>query len=204
MVYGMPFRLRYAGLLLVLLFFSLSAGCISFGPPPKENQGELKAVQTAGGPIEDITFRNASRVSLDVAMKALPAAEQEGGIDIKGMTIRRIWGYGVDSSGLARTWVLGLKGGGTTTLLAYGEGEWKVLDLPATIPEEEVKIHELLSPQDLFRRNLNTIVREMNRLRVGEGDLVLDQNTYQVIIHSVSESSTLYFNAKTGELIPSP
>jgi hypothetical protein len=199
MVYGMPFRLRYAGLLLLLLLFSLSAGCISFGPPPGETQGGLKAVQTAGGPIEDITSREAPRVSLDDAMKVLPG--QEGGIGIEGMTITRIWGYGVDSSGLARAWVLGLEGGGKTTLLAYGEGEWKVLDLPTTLPEGEVKIREILSPQDLFRKNLNTIVREMSNLKVGEADLTLDGITYQVIIHSASESTTLSFSAKTGELI---
>jgi hypothetical protein len=202
-------RVRYAALLLVfLVLFSLHAGCISFGPPPpKGDQGSListRTGQTGEGPIQDITSRTAPRVSLDDAMVSLPAAEQEGGFDITGMTITKIWGYGVDSAGLARTWVLGLQGGGKTTLLTYSEGEYKVLDLPTTLPQEEVKIKELISPEDLFRRNLNTIVREMNRLRVGEGDLTLDQNTYQVTIHSASESSTLSFNAKTGELIPSP
>jgi hypothetical protein len=120
------------------------------------------------------------------------------------MTINEVWGYGVDSAGLARTWVLGMQGAGKTTLLAYSEGEWTVLDLPTTLPQEEVKIKELVSPQDLFRQNLNTIVKEMNRLRVGESDLTLDQDTYQIAIHSALERSTLSFNAKTGELIPSP
>lgn len=202
-------RVKFAGLLfLVLILFSLHAGCISIGPAPnpapKGDQGSLKSTQTGEGPIQDITSRNAPKVSLDDAIGALPAAAQEGGIDINGMTITRIWGYGVDSAGLARTWVLGMQGGGKTSLLTYSEGEYKVLDLPTTLPQEEVKIKELISPQDLFRRNLNTIIKEMNRLRVGESDLTLDQNTYQVTIHSASESSTLSFNAKTGELIPSP
>jgi hypothetical protein len=198
-------RARYAALILVfLLLFSLHAGCISFGPPPTKDQGSLKSPQADEGSIQDITSRNAPKVSLNDAIGSLPAAEQEGGIDIGGMVITKIWGYGVDSGGLARTWVLGMQGGGKTTLLSYTEGEYKVLDLPTTLPQEEMKIKELVSPQDLFRRNLNTIVREMNRLRVGESDLTMDRNTYQVTIHSASESSTLIFNARTGELMASP
>lgn len=120
------------------------------------------------------------------------------------MTITRVWGYHVDSAGLAKTWVLGMQGDGKTTLLPYTEGEFRELDLPTTLPQGEVKINELISPQDLFKRNLNTIVKEMNRLKVGECDLTLTQNTYQVTLHSESQSSTLSFNAKTGDLIPSP
>ena len=198
-------RVKFAGLLvLFLILLFLHAGCISFGPAPKGDQGDLKTIQTVESPIQDITSRNAPKVSLDDAIGALPAAEQEGAIDTSGMVITRIWGYGVDSAGLARTWVLGMQGDGKTALLSYSEGEYKVLDLPTTLPQEEVKIKELISPQDLFRRNLNTIVKEMNRLRVGESDLTLDRNTYQVTIHSASESSTLSFNAGTGELISSP
>jgi hypothetical protein len=205
-VYGMLSRVRYAALLLLfLLLFSLHTGCISIGPPPpKGDEGDLKSVPTSPigeGPIQDITSRNAPKVSLDDAISSLPAAVQEGGFDIKGMTITKVWGYGVDSAGLGKTWVLGMQRSGKTTLLTFSEGEYRVLDLPTTLPEEEVKIKELISPQDLFRRNLISIVREMNRLKVGECDLTLDQNTYQVTIHSASESSTLSFNAKTGELI---
>jgi hypothetical protein len=199
-------RVKFAGLLLLflLVLFSLHAGCIKIGPPPpREEQGDLRSVQPTGTPLRDITSRNAPKVSLEDAIGALPAAEQEGGIDTRGMTISQVWGYGLDSAGLARTWVLGLQGGGKTTLLCYTEGEYKVLDLPAVLPQGEVKIKELISPQELFRRNLNTIIQEMNRVGVGEADLALDGKTYQVIIHSGSKSSTLSFNAKTGELIPS-
>ena len=164
-------RVKFAGLLfLFLILLFLQAGCISFGPAPKGDQGDLKTVQATESPIQDITSRNAPKVSLDDAIGALPAAEQEGGFDTSGMVITRVWGYGVDSAGLARTWVLGMQGGGKTTLLSYTEGEFKVLDLPTTLPQEEMKMKELVSPQDLFRRNLNTIVREMNRLRVGESE----------------------------------
>jgi hypothetical protein len=203
-VYGMLSRVRYAGLLLLLLLlFSLSTGCISFGPAPSGNQGSLSSPRTTQGPLQDITSRNAPKVTLDDAIAALPSAGQEG-IDTEGLIITEIWGYGVDSSGLARTWVLGMEGGGNTTLLSYSDGEWKVLDLPTILPQEEVKIKELTSPQDLFRKNLNTIVKAMNQLRVGEADLTLSQGTYQITVHSASESLTLTFNAKTGELVPSP
>jgi hypothetical protein len=201
-------RVKFAGLLfLFLILFSLHAGCISFGPPPpKGDQGSLKSTpagQAGEGPIQDITSRNAPKVSLDDAIVSLPAAEQEGGFDVKGMTITMIWGYGVDSAGLARTWVLGMQGEGKTTLLTYSEGGWTVLDLPTNLPQEEIKIKELISPQDLFKRNLISIVGEMNRLRINECDLTLEENTYQITIHSESERSTLSFNAKTGEKVKS-
>ena len=199
-------RARYAALLLVLLLlFSLHAGCISFGPPPPaKDQGSPKGPQVTEGSIQDITSRNAPKVSLSDAVVSLPGATQDGGIDIAGMVITKVWGYGVDSSGLARTWVFGMQGNGRTMLLTYSEGEYRVLDLPTPLPPNELKINELISPQDLFKKNLNTIVKEMNRLMVGECDFALDQDSYQVTIHSATESSALSFNAKTGELIPSP
>lgn len=209
-VYGMGFRVKFAYLLLLLLVLSLLfAGCISFGPPPpatprKPDEGGLTSVPTGEGGIQDITARNAPKVSLGDAVDAITAAGQDGTADTAGMTITKIWGYGVDSSGLGRTWVLGMQGGGRTTLLSFNEGEVKELDLPTALPPGEVKVGELLSPQDLYRKNMNTIVLEMNRLRVGESDLSLDEDSYEVIIHSASESSTLSFSAKTGELIPSP
>ena len=112
-------------------------------------------------------------------------------------------GIGVDSSGLAGTWVLGMAGGGNTTLLSYSEGEWKSLDIPdPNLPDGEVKIDQLLSPQALFKQDYLPITREMTRLNVVEmRELTLDQNTYQVTIQSASDSSTLSFNAMTGELI---
>jgi hypothetical protein len=196
-------RVKFAGLLLFLLF--LCAGCISIGPPPpREDQGGLAVPQTSENPIQDITSRNAPKVSLDDALGTLPAAEQEGAINVGGLPITKVWGYGVDSAGLARTWVLGTRGGGRTALFTYTEGEWRELDLPTSLPQEEVKIKDLMSPQELFRENLRAIVREMDRMRVGECDLTLDQDTYQITIHSASESLTLSFSAKTGELIPSP
>ncbi len=197
-------RARYAGLLLLLLFFSLAAGCISFGPAPSRTEGGLSSAQTNVSPIHDVTSRNAPKVSLDDAIGALRAASQEG-IDTTGMNITRIWGYGVDSSGLATTWVLGMRGGGNTELLSYSGGEWKVVDLPLTLPDEEVNLTEIVSPQELFQRNLGTIVREMNRLNLGEANsLTLDEHTYQIFLQSASGSSTLSFNAETGELISSP
>ena len=197
-------RVKFAALLLLTLcLISLLAGCTIHPPPPTEEPGGLKGVQPTGTPIQDITGRIVPKVSLDDVIAGLPAAEQEAGPDVKGMTISQIWGYGVDSAGLARTWVLGLQGGGKTTLLTYTEGAYKVLDLPASLPQGDVKIKELISPQDLFRRNLNTIIQEMNRLGVGEADLALDGKTYQIIIHSAKKSSILSFDAKTGELISS-
>lgn len=200
-------RVRYAGLLLVLflLLFSLHAGCVSFGSKGTANGTGLAGETPSGtSPIKDITSRNPPKVSLDDAMSALTEAEQDGGIDIQGMTIRQVDGFGVDSSGLARTWVLGMAGEGKTTLLSYSDGEWKNLDMPnISMPEGEVKIDQLISPQDLFKQNLIQIVKEMNRLKVGEADLTLDQNTYQITIRSASGSSILSFNAKTGELISS-
>jgi hypothetical protein len=198
-------RVRYAALLFViLLLFSLQAGCISFGKAPPDG-GVAQNTPSSSNPIQDITSRNPPKVSLGDAMASLTVAEQEGGIDITGMTIRQVFGYGVDPSGLARTWVLGMQGAGKTSLIAYNEGEWKALDMSINLPEAEVKIKDMISPQDLFRnkKNYDLIVQEMNRLKINESDLSLSGETYQVTIHSPTESRTFFFNARTGEAVSS-
>jgi hypothetical protein len=202
-------RVRYAApvlvLFLLLLLFSLHAGCVSPGKGTANGTGLTGETPPSGtGTIVDITSRNRPKVSLDDAMSALSAAEQDGGINIQGMTIREVDGFGVDSSGIARTWVLSMAGGGKTTLLSYSDNQWQIFDMPnITLPEAEVKIDGVISPQDLFKQNLIPIVKEMNHLKVGDCDLTLGQDTYRITIHSASESSTLTFNAKTGELMPS-
>jgi hypothetical protein len=206
-VYSMLSRVRYAPLLLVLLFlFSLSPGC-TLGQTPKNDGGPAASVTSGGstGSFEDITSRNPPKVSLDAAMGTLNVAEREGDIDTRGMTLRQVFGYGVDSSGLARSWVLGMERGGKTTLLAYSEGEWRALDMEVPLPEGEVKIRELLTPEDLFRnrKNADLIVQEMNRLRVNEADLTISGETYQVTLHAPTDGKTFTFNGKTGELTQS-
>jgi hypothetical protein len=198
-------RVKSASFLpLFLLILLLIAGCTIESPPPAKDSGAVKPSPTATL-IEDITYRNALRVSLRDALSSLPVAEREGNIDLRGLHIAKIWGYSVDSAGLARIWALGMKGPERTVLLTYSDGEFQVQDLPVDLPGGEVKIGELLTPQELFSRNLNTIVQEMNRLKVAEcNPVTLEEDTYQVTIQSDTESSTLTFNARTGELIPSP
>lgn len=190
--------------LLLLCLLILQAGCISIGPPPEQGSsgGHGAAPPDAlpgGEPSGDYTSGRALRVSLSDALAGLPAAGQGGSIDIRGRTLRKVWGYGVDSSGLARTWVLGMKGGADTTMISYSEGRYRELDLPTSLPEAELEIGDLISPEELFRKNLDTIAREMNNKRVGECDLTLGGDSYEVTIRSESESTTLSFDARRGE-----
>jgi hypothetical protein len=198
-------RVKYAGLLLVLVLFSLSTGCLSLGKSPGNDQVLAQNTPPASGSMEDITSRNPPKVSLESAMASLPVAEQEGDIDMGGMALHQVWGFGVDSSGLAKTWVLGMQGEGKNSLLTYSEGEWRGLDMDVSLPQEEVKMNELVSPQALFRngKNADRIVREMNRLKTNECDLSLGGGTYLIIVHSATESSPISFNAKTGEMTSS-
>ena len=207
-VYGMGSRAKIIGtlplLLLCLLF--LHAGCFSIGRSGG-TEGGLSTPPTPalkGGGIETNPPEAPPKIALSSVISLLPTAEKDGGVNVTGLTLTKVWGYGVDSSGLARTWVLGMDGGGKNVLLSYNDGQFTKLNLPVTLPGGELKIGELLSPEELFRKNMVPIVREMNSLRVGECDLVLDKDGYQVIIHSASESTTLSFNGKTGELMASP
>jgi hypothetical protein len=203
-VYGMGSRVKSASLLLIILLaLLLQAGCThsSSGGTEGGLSPALTSTPVGTSSIEPETPWAAPKVSLSDALKALPAAE---GIDIGGLTLTEVWGYGVDSSGLARTWVLGMQGNGKNTLLTYSEGQFTELDLPTTLPLGEVKFGTVLTPEDLFRKDMKSIVGAMNNLRVGECDLVLDENSYQVIVRSGTESKALTFDAKTGELKASP
>jgi hypothetical protein len=202
-------RVKSAALLLFLFLglLLLQAGCLGRSPSPGGTEGGFSsepARTSSGSGIQDSTPRGVPKVSLSDALAALPAASQEAGIDVGGLTLAKVWGYGVDSSGLARAWVLGMQGEGRTVLLTYSGGQLEKLDLPTALPQGEVKREAILSPEDLFRKDMSTIVREMNNLRVGECDLVLDEGSYQVIIRSATESKTLTFDARTGELMASP
>jgi hypothetical protein len=204
-------RVKSALLLLsFLVLLLLQAGCLGFSTsaPGGGKEGGLSALPTTtrggDGSIQDITSRNAPKVSLADTLAALPEGAREADIGIGGLTLTKVWGYGVDSSGLARTWVLGMQGNGRTSLISYSDGQFTELDIPTTLPTEEVRMGEIVSPQDLFKQNLNRIVQEMTRLRVGEADIALDGETYQVTLHSTTESSTLSFNARNGGLISSP
>jgi hypothetical protein len=191
-------RVKSALFLLFLLILLFEAGCISPGPHP--DVGTEKGFGPALTMEPPYFPRAVPKVSLSDAMAALPAAEQEGGIDIRGMTLRQVFGFGVNSSGLARTWVLGMGGDGRTTLLSYSEGEWRELDVPVKLPANEVKPKDLLSPGEIYRINLDTIGKEMDRLQINESDLSLNESSYEVVILSPLQRSTLSFNAKTGEL----
>jgi len=208
-VYGMGSRAKIIGtlplLLLCLLF--LHAGCFSIGRSGG-TEGGLSTPPTPalkGGGIETNPPEAPPKIALSSVLSLLPTAEKDGGVNVTSFTLTKVWGYGVDSSGLARTWVLGMEGGGKSVLLSYSpaDGQFIKLDLPITLPGVELKVGELLSPEDLFKMNMVPIVKEMNNLRVGECDLVLDEKGYRVIIHSNSESTTLSFNGKTGELVTS-
>jgi hypothetical protein len=207
-VYGMGSRVKTALLLLFLSFILLQAACLGRSASEDGTEGGLSSAPVSTPPggqsLQDGTPRRVPKVPLSSALDALQAAEQEGTIRTTGLTLTKVWGYGVDSSGLAGTWVLGMRGGGQSALFTFSEGEIEELDLPVDLPQGEVKMGEVLSPNDLFRKHMNTIVSEMNNLRVGECDLVLDESSYQVIIHSPTDSKTLSFNAKTGELMASP
>jgi len=198
-------RVKSASLLLfILLALLLQAGCTrsSSGGAEGGLSPALTSTPAGASSIEPDTPWAAPKISLSDTLKALPAAE---GIDVRGLTMTEVWGYNVDSSGLAGTWVLGMEGGGKNTLLQYAEGQFTELDLPTTLPQGEVKLGTVLTPEALFRKNMKTIVSAMNDLRVEEvQQIVLDETTYQVIIHSGTESKTLTFDAKTGELMASP
>ena len=115
--------------------------------------------------------------------------------------MHQVLGTGVEIDGQAASWALGLQDGEEIRWLTYGPAGWQEISLPAPLPADEVRIADILSPEDLLRGLEDMFRPVMERLGADTVDLALAGGVYSVTIRSDAWMETLSFEADTGEVI---
>ena len=123
------------------------------------------------------------------------AAERHRGIGAPGAAGRR------RDRRSSRFLGLGLQDGEEIRWLTYGPAGWQEISLPAPLPAGEVRIADILSPEDLLRGREDMFRPVMERLGADTVDLALAEGVYSVTIRSDAGIETLSFEADTGEVI---
>jgi hypothetical protein len=183
-------------LILIIVALCFICGCTT-APAVESTPG--------GVGITDITLpAEDERVSLAYALQDLAVADSEGFPNTGNMTIHQIRGDGMDLSGNASTWILGVtRHDNTTGLLVYSGYSWKALTWQGNFTASAIDTEALLKPNDLFETQADTIA-EMLAISTGtEISLELSNGEYKVYAKNGERLSALSFNADSGELIVS-
>jgi hypothetical protein len=183
-------------LILIIIALCFICGCTSAPAAESTLQGEG---------ITDITLpAEADRVSLDYALQDLAVADLEGFLETENMTIRQINGDGIDLSGDASTWILGVTTrDNTTALLVYRNFAWKELSWPGQFTGPAIDTDAIVSPNDLFAMQGDTMQDMLEISSRTELSLELIDGVYRVYAKNGSQMSDLSFNADSGELVAS-
>ncbi|MDD1653679.1 MAG: hypothetical protein LUQ64_03950 [Methanomicrobiales archaeon] len=166
----------------------LSSGCTLPGMTPSGG----------GGGVTDITVYKEGYSSLDEAMASFHRVEQEQFPDLAGMEITQVMGVRVSSEGKARTWTLGFRGLNSTKVLEYHAGDWTRLDLDLPLPDQAIRLDQVLSPDRLYATQKARIKEVLDRQGTTESDLLLAGDVYTLTVPSTSGTSVLRFDARTG------
>ncbi len=177
-------------LIATICIFCAACGCLGAAPLP------------TGGGITPIDLPEPPAAStLAGALAELDLLGAEGGLNVAGASVHQVLGTGVDIDGQAASWALGLQDGEEIRWLTYGPAGWQEISLPAPLPADEVRIADILSPEDLLRGREDMFRPVMERLGADTVDLALAGGVYSVTIRSDAGMETLSFEADTGEVI---
>lgn len=162
----------------------------------------VPGVKSPGGNagLIDVTVYEKERTTLDEAMAALRKAEQDELLDLTGMEITQVMGVRVDQEGKARTWTLGFRGLNSTKILEFERGSWTRLDLELPLPEQEIPLDRVLSPERLYLTQKDRIKEALDRHGDTESDLLLAGGVYTLTVPSPSGTTVLTFDARTGDV----
>jgi len=188
------FYMKFAGRVLALFaavcIFCTASGCLDASTTPSE-----------GGGITAVDLPEPEGLTLAEALAELDLLGVEGGLNVTGASLHQVIGNRVDLEGRASSWTLGLLDAEGVRWLTLGAAGWQEVSLPAPIPEEELNMTELLSPEEIFAMHEDGIRAAMDRLNTSTVDIVLAEGVYTVTTRSDAGMETLAFRADTGEVV---
>lgn len=180
-------------IIVLMLAFTLLCGCMTEAP---ESSPQLSEVKLNSSHVNE-------RVTLNAAMADLKIYLSEGEVSTENMTIHLVVGDGVDISGMARTWTLGVTQNNIPSLFVYKSGGWRQTGWGDTFMDDAIDLNATLSPDELYKMKSSVIGDEIRSPDpdLTETQLRLSGGVYSVSTRSETGISELKFNAKTGELI---
>jgi len=183
-------------LLAVICVLCTTCGCLGASSPPPEG-----GTPTGGGitPIDQPEPPGAC--TLAEALAELDLLGAEGGLNVTGASVHQVLGAGVGSDGRAGSWALGLADGEEVRWLTFGALGWREISLRAPLPDEEVNMTEILSPDELLAMQEGVLRPVMTDLDADTVDIALAEGVYTVIVRSNAGMESLAFRADTGEVV---
>ena len=167
-----------------------ACGCLDTSSPP----------QSSGG-ITPIDLPEPEGYTLTEALAELDILSVEGGLNITGTSMHQVLGNRVTLDGRAAAWAIGLKDGEEVRWLTSGITGWRETSLRVPLPDDEVNMTGILSPEELLAAQEDAIRPAMARLDASTVDLVLAEGVYTINIRSDAGVESLAFRADTGEVI---
>ena len=157
----------------------------------------------AEGGIKDSTIYSfENEATFDAALTQLERQIARGEIEGENISVRQVNGVDLNISAYARSWIIGRETAEGSSLLIYNPREgWREEPWMVPLPEEEIKLDEIVSPTELYAGNEQVIGDAMAAANVTKTDLELSGMNYTVIVRSSTNISILSFYADTGEMV---
>jgi hypothetical protein len=157
----------------------------------------------AEGGIKDSTIYSfENEATFDAALTQLERQIARGEIEGENISVRQVNGVDLNISAYARSWIIGRETAEGSSLLIYNPREgWREEPWMVPLPEEEIKLDEIVSPTELYAGNEQVIGEAMAAANVTKTDLELSGMNYTVIVRSSTNISILSFYADTGEMV---
>ncbi|KDE56005.1 hypothetical protein [Methanoculleus sp. MH98A] len=181
---------RVLALLAAVSILCTACGCLGASSPPP-----------SGGGITSIDLPEPEGYTLNEALAELDMLRVEGGLNITGTSMHQVLGNRVTLDGRAATWAIGLEDGEEARWLTSGVTGWRETSLRAPLPDAEVNMTEILSPEDLLAAQEDAIRPAMTRLDASTVDIMLAEGVYTITIRSNTGVEVLAFRADNGEVI---
>jgi len=183
-------------LLTVICILCTTCGCLGASSPPSDGG------TPSGGGITPIDLPESSEAcTLAEALAELDLLGAEGGLNVTGTSVHQVLGTGMSLDGRATSWALGLEDGEEVRWLTFGAMGWREISLRAPLPDAEVNMTEILSPEELLAAQEGTLRPVMTGLGADTVDIALAEGVYTVTVRTSAGMETLAFRADTGEVI---
>ena len=160
------------------------------------SEEQAKTTQMPGSGITDITPRDSeNRVSFDQALTALRNFDPASGSKSTPEKIYYIRGSSVDSSGLAKEWIFGVKRGAEQSFAIYSNTGINMIPWEKSIQYSEIVPEKIVRPADLIKSH-KLMISDLQYPVLDE--MELSNGVYTLTNNSGKTSISFKFNAVTG------